>query len=449
MTTIPPDAAAQTEPDSTLPAPWLAVVRVAWPLAALASLAVLLLSLPGYLQDPLGGTPVDVSPQVLSAYAAISVVASMAAAALSLALAGLLYWRRPNDRMAVFISFVLLGYGIIMAGPLEQLRQAWPALAGLNAAAFQQLFFATPFIALFGLFPDGRFVPRWMRWVTLASLAMAPASFIAPCCSLAGGIRPELLWASTLYWLVLVILGVYAQVYRYRRVSSLAERQQTRWVVYGQLLMIGWFIISTIPYMITVNLPPGSPQPWWSALMGALWWLSLIIFPATLTIAVLRFRLFDLEVIVRRTLVYSVLTALLALVYTGSVILLQRVFSLVGGDQSTIVIVLSTLVIAALFSPLRQRVKAGIDRRFYRRDYDSQQVLAAFGQTTRDEVELQSISAALLSVVDETLQPEHAWLWHRGDPVRPTPSGDNQARPDAAGGAARPSAATPALNRDT
>ena len=128
-------------------------------------------------------------------------------------------------------------------------------------------------------------------------------------------------------------------------------------------------------------------------------------------IAITRYRLFDIEVIIRRTLVYATLTILLAVVYFGAVTLMQAFISAIGDSQSTLVIVISTLVIAALFAPLRQKVQDFIDLRFYRKKYDAEQALAQFAVTVRDEVDQESLTAALVGVVHETIQPENASLW--------------------------------------
>ena len=145
-----------------------------------------------------------------------------------------------------------------------------------------------------------------------------------------------------------------------------------------------------------------------------LFYLALFLGPLTITLAVMRYRLWDVDLLIRRTLVYGTLTGALGLIYLGSVVLLQGVvYPLIGQASSPWVIVVSTLAIAALFSPLRQRIQAAIDQRFYRRKYDAAKTLAALSVQMRDEVELEKLTADLLAVVVETMQPAHASLWLR------------------------------------
>jgi len=188
-------------------------------------------------------------------------------------------------------------------------------------------------------------------------------------------------------------------------------------VLFGFLLW--WLLIMTlgIPYTIESNLPSGSPLPWWTLVGSAGWWLTLTLVPVSLSIAVLRFRLYDIDLVINRTLVYGSLTVLLGLVYFGSVASLQYAFRALTGHQDfpQLTIVVSTLVIAALFDPLRRRIQAFIDRRFYRRRYDARKTLEAFSARLRDETDLGSLNAELVTVVRETMQPEHISLWLRPD----------------------------------
>ena len=130
-------------------------------------------------------------------------------------------------------------------------------------------------------------------------------------------------------------------------------------------------------------------------------------------VAMLRYRLYDVDLVIRRTLAYTLITAVLLLVYFGSVTLLTSLFSRVTGQQSALAIVISTLLIAALFNPLRRRVQDWIDRRFFRKKYDAQQVLAQFALFARDETDLDALTAELVRVVQDTMQPEHVSLWLR------------------------------------
>jgi hypothetical protein len=151
-----------------------------------------------------------------------------------------------------------------------------------------------------------------------------------------------------------------------------------------------------------------------STLWGVLWIVAVMLIPTAVGVAILRYKLWDIDVIIRRTLIYSVLSAVLALAYFGSILVLQNIFqALTGESRNALVTVLSTLLIAALFGPVRSRVQQAIDRRFYRQKYDAARTLAAFGAQARDVVELEQLSAQLVAAVDDTLQPAHVRLWMR------------------------------------
>jgi predicted component of type VI protein secretion system len=138
-----------------------------------------------------------------------------------------------------------------------------------------------------------------------------------------------------------------------------------------------------------------------------------VVIGTGLAVAVLRYRLYDIDLIIRKTVQYGVLTAVLALVYFGTIILLQSLVGQAMGEQSPIIIVLSTLLIAAMFNPLRRRVQTAVDRRFYRQKYDAQQVLAQFAQTARDETDMEALTDELVRVVQETMQPESMAVWFK------------------------------------
>jgi hypothetical protein len=191
-------------------------------------------------------------------------------------------------------------------------------------------------------------------------------------------------------------------------------RQQLKWLAWPFVL----FILAILPLWIS-GLLAGQSDPFASLGSAAVAGVALFIFVfpfVAVGIAILRHRLYDIDVIIRRTLIYAILTGLLALAYFGSIVVLQNVFSaLTGQSQSTLVTVLSTLAIAALFGPLRVRVQAVIDRRLYRRKYDATHTLAQFGANVRDEVELGALMEHLVGAVDETLQPASVSLWLNGD----------------------------------
>ena len=198
------------------------------------------------------------------------------------------------------------------------------------------------------------------------------------------------------------ILIFVSQILRYRAAGQ-DVRQQIKWFLLGISLWIG-------PLIIT-SLIPSLPE-WLSNTTSAYYIVGASLFPpAAIGIGILRYRLYDIDIIIRRTLIYSVLTAILALIYFGGIVLAQGLLRAVTGGNSDAAIVISTLVIAALFTPLRRRIQDMIDRRFYRRKYDAERTLAAFNATMRDEVDLDKLQAALVNVVQETMQPTQVSLW--------------------------------------
>src|SRR6266516_4384485 len=220
-------------------------------------------------------------------------------------------------------------------------------------------------------------------------------------------------WPAWVYdFLLLTLVGsvVFSQIYRYRRIFTPTERQQTKWVLFG--------IVIALVGMLTLNLAPLSfslQSGLFNVANDSLFFFVLLAIPLSIGVAMLRSRLYDIDVLINRTLVYGTLTAILTLTYVGLILALQSLTHALTGQAGNqpVVIVGSTLVIAALFQPLRHRIQWVIDRRFYRRKYDAARTVAAFSATLRNEVELTQLSEHLVAVVQETMQPSHVSLWIR------------------------------------
>jgi hypothetical protein len=271
-------------------------------------------------------------------------------------------------------------------------------------------------IFLIMLFPTGRLLsPRWraVAWavglvlaVSLISLALSPGPIqdFAPTPNPFGvgvvvpGFLQALVGWLGLACIVAVVVSLVLRFYRSRG----EERLQLKWFVYAATLGI-----------LAILLADFVPEPLGVWIANLAWTVAPLGLPVSAGIAILRYRLYDIDLIVNRTLVYGSLTASLALVYVGSVASLQYVLRATTGETSQLVVVASTLAIAALFNPLRRRIQNFVDRRFYRRKYDAAKTLERFGARLRDETDLEQLNAELLSVVRDTMQPKHASLWLR------------------------------------
>jgi hypothetical protein len=296
-----------------------------------------------------------------------------------------------------------------------------PFFAWLSTWVFAPGFVAFSLTLL--LFPTGRPPsPRWRLLLWLIAFALALA--VVPMAVVAWPLRgPDLvndyLWAdesiggvavmSQRAGVVVITLCILASVVsvglRFRRAAG-EEHQQLKWLVYAGVLT----------FVVLATASPASPfelSGAGAALLSVLAVLSLPSIPVAVGIAMLRYRLYDIDLVINRTLVYGALTVTLGFVYMGSIVLLQGAFRALTGQESQLAIVASTLVIAALFSPLRRRIQRFIDRRFYRERYDASKTLEAFSRRLRDETDVCTLSDDLLGVLHETLQPAHASLWLR------------------------------------
>ena len=374
-------------------------------------------------------TPATDTPPALTAFLS----------ALSLAfptVGALVASRRPENP----IGWIFCGAGLLYGVQAFASGYANYALPGEELMAWLSRWIGVPILPLAGallvlLFPNGKLLSRkwqpvvWMAACGSAMLALGaaldpgsllfqptfdnplglggdigklgPSELARPADPKidAGGVVEILVRVGFFFVLVSWLFAVAAMITRMDQARG-AERQQLKWFVYTVALLVVGFLAALLGF--------GQHSVAWNIGIAAFNFL-----PIAAGIAILRYRLYDIDVVINRTLVYGVLTAALALVYVGSIVLLQGLFRALTGETSQLAVVASTLAIAALFVPLRRRVQAFIDRRFYRRKYDIATTLQAFNVRLRNEVDLDSVADDLVEVVEETMQPAHVSLWLR------------------------------------
>ena len=323
------------------------------------------------------------------------------------------FYRRqdsPAAQVLLFLGVIRLSMNFLFSGSIgDNLdRLAFTAVALLGNYIWAMLLFPTLFL-LSLVFPRPKQPVRDHPRLTLAALYL-----VVPLGLFTIGTQSNLVGGFAGFGMVAVygLLTVASIIHTFFQVrADPVGRAQVKWVGLGVALVAGYQLVFNVIFLST-NFSFFAAEPWWSGLLDGLVTLSL---PVTVGIAILRYRLFDIDVIIRRTLQYSLVTGLLVLVYFGSVVLGQRLAgALTGRQDSPLVVVISTLLIAALFNPVRRAAQDFIDRRFYRRKYDALQTLAAFTETARDETRLEALEPALLQAVQDSLQPEQAWLWLKG-----------------------------------
>jgi hypothetical protein len=421
---------------------WLVLARVGWVVLVVLTLAIFFSSFPVYLaqlQTPCAGTACAFTSQLtpgqvvglkgigvsIGDYAAFMVALTLATILVCLVVSTVIVLRRSDDRMALLVALMLVTFGpIIATSSVSASSSLWQVPNECLSFLFVALF-----LLVLTLFPTGQFVPRWMRWPIVAFLAVQiPFTFFPALAAL---------HISAVSLGFLVFLGgapflVVAQLYRYRRVSSPLQQQQTKWVVFGFAVLITYMVLGIVPYLMFPVVASSSSLylPAHTAVQNIL----LLLIPLSFGFAMLRSRLWDIDVLINRTLVYGTLTVILTGVYVGLVIGLQALLRGIINQGSGVAIVISTLAIFALFQPLRRRIQRIIDRRFYRSKYDAAKTVAAFSATLRQEVDLEQLREQLLAVVQETIQPAHVSLWLRPPehdekqraPWRATPPGSSE-----------------------
>lgn len=399
---------------------WLHLVQLLWLCVVVPAYVLLLANIPAYFaslhvlhasgaQVFTGQLSIDDLRALhawglsLDLYAASLVVFTLLFQLSYACVGALLFWRRPDTRVAIFTSFALMMLPFGFANiTLQALPTDWTWFIRTVSALGNGGLLLCAFV-----FPDGRYVPSWTRWLVLLMLVYWGAFAIVP----SMGLDRSVFSLALFFCFVLVAIAL--QLYRYRYVSMPKQQQQTKWALLGVTIAVAGNILPRLLYyFVLVPLTHGSSLAF--ALEVCLIMALMLAIPFTLGIAILRYRLWDIDHIINRALVYSTLTAALGLIYVGLVLGQQLLLRGLLQQTNDIVLVASTLVVAALFQPLRSRIQTIIDRRFYRQKYDAARTLEIFGAVIRNEVDLARLSDHLLAVVEETMQPEHVSLWLRG-----------------------------------
>ena len=366
-------------------------------------------------------------------YLAGEALISLAAPAIFAVVAALIVSRQPRNTIG-WVLMVPVGFFVVSApleSYIEHVAQETPAptvrlllVVWFNNWNWLLLIFPLLYVPL--LFPNGRPpTPRW-RWVSVAVGVWATPFVLIVTLSrqFRADTTPALVLDNPIgvlghdagdrlfgIWIVgllgLVVVCAAALFVRYRRADN-TERTQIKWLLYASaafLVVYGGGFLSGVVGMTALG----------GYIWGVFFPLSVMALPTAIGIAILRYRLYEIDIIINRTLVYGALTVTLALIYFGGVATTQAVFRALTGQeqQPQLAIVVTTLVIAPLFNPLRRRIQSVIDRRFYRRKYDAAKTLAAFNSRLREETDLNTLNDEVLGVVRETMQPEHASLWLR------------------------------------
>ena len=432
---------ADASPPGRLHGRLLLLARMAWILVAALAVGLFIRGIPAEfallhvpcptLRCPTG----QLSPSALHAleglglspdsFAAYSVAMDILFAAMCTAVALLIFWRRSDDRMGLLVSLAMLTFGtatfVFTMQALAVQHPAWE-----TPTSFLHFLGAASFGLFLYLFPDGRFVPRWTRWVVLVWILWQVPRYFFPNWYLNTG--PYYTWHSlinTAVWLGALGTAIFSQGFRYRRTASSVQRQQIKWVVFGISLALAVFL--GISLLLGTFAPePTSPGGLLAYLVGNTFigYLAILLIPISIGIAVLRHHLFDIDLIIKRTLVYGSLTVILAAFYEGTIVVLQHLFRVLTAQESQVAAVASTLAIAAMFEPLRRRIQNLVDRRFYRRKYDAEKALEAFSARLKYETDLEELNNQLVGVVRETMQPAHVSLWLRSGTASKDEHGD-------------------------
>jgi hypothetical protein len=396
----------QDAPSTQLRGRWLLAARTGWIAVAALILGLVTAGFAVGLDRPELIHPQSAQDALAQAGVPgqVTVVAGLMVPMAVFASTGLLiFWRRPEDWAAMLFALTLVtGSGYSMRA-VSALERAVPALQLLTR--FEWLLTTFLYLILLFVFPDGRFVPRWTRLLGAAAVLAAMllsadlARVFVELPDVPPGLSEARFGLAVLVWLGFWGTGIWAQAYRYRHVSGPVQRQQTKWVALSLGLI---FSILGLGFVLP-SLFIDTANAWfaWAALATM---PVVLLFPASVAIAILRHHLYDINRLLNRTLTYGLLTVVLGIVYASAVVVLGQALNPSGGD-SPLAVAASTLLVAGLFQPLRRRIQSAVDRRFNRRRYHAARTIEAFATRLREQLDLDALSTELLGVVDQTMQP--------------------------------------------
>lgn len=356
------------------------------------------------------------------AYAVVIVAIEIALALVFIALGVLLYARESHTWLGIYVSLGLITYAGYAVPTLDALLTGPPLAALLSR--FVQTIGLQCALTFFFIFPDGRFVPRWTFALAFVWLGVTWSAFLFP------GVAWDFLepWRISSESFALLMLawltGLLAQVLRYRRAASPVQRQQTKWVLYSVGLAVVGYAVSFAPRL----LPPAMRALPFVDMVNVLvapfvFYAAILSIPVAMTFSILRYRLWDIDRFIGRTLLYGLTSAALVLIYVGVVLVTISVIRALNPRQpiAAEVIALATVGVAVLARPIRDRIQALIDQRFFRAKYDAEHTVAEFSKTAREKVDLSELTQDLAGVVQTTLQPERVSVWLRDRPASPKP----------------------------
>lgn len=421
-----------TPPHTLLTGPWVIAARVAWVFMVILTTVTFAASLPFDL-DAARRLFRGSSAGVITAAELYSLFLNLFMAVVFVSSSALIYWRKSNDWLAWIVSMALMtGWTFVSpaynALPQHHPEWLWPTRLVLVVAGMSVLLF-------WWLFPDGRFVPTWTKKLVFAlgawliAFILFPATLFNPeewsplvrgLVSFALRARPEMLNESLgmmrvaglgLMFMLAAAFNLGAQVYRFAAVSTPLQRQQTKWVVFG----LAWLLTTQVVFLLVDTLFPAlARNNIYNMARYTLFALALLGFPFSIVFSILHYRLWDIDVLIQRALLYGILTALLGAIYLGSVLGVQALVRAVAGPQTEIVIALTTLLTAALIDPLRRRVQTFVDRRFYRERINVQQAFTSFGREIRAVLDLPELLRVLVRRMSALLHISHGAVYVRG-----------------------------------